>query len=67
MEQLQVVLPTREVAAHLRAAARRDEVAQFKSRQLGRRVSDLSEIGAPPSTPALVEVATHVNDQQNPG
>lgn len=56
MEQLQVVVPSREIAAHLQAAARRDEVAQFKSRQLGRRVVDLSEIGEPPSTPALVEV-----------
>lgn len=55
MEQSQVRLPT-EVAAHLRAAVRRDEVVAVKSRQLGRRVVDLSEIGAPPSTPVLVEV-----------
>lgn len=67
MEQLQVVLPTREVAAHLRAAARRDEFAQFKSRQLGRRVTDLAEIGAPPSTPALVEAPTVGSDQQKAG
>lgn len=57
MEQSQIRLPT-EVAAHLRAAVRRDEFVAVKSRQLGRRVVDLSEIGAPPSTPALVEVSS---------
>ena len=52
MEQSQVRLPS-EVIAHLWAAVRRDEAAAFKSRQLGRRVVDLSEVSPAPAGAAL--------------